>query len=120
MMSDGSPGELEVYGYFSAHLGPRSVAAGLRIQFLYNQSPGIHFKAQPPEEYRDSIVKGLLDGLAVRFPELSSASIWITEVTAHAVDSSQRAFYRAARMAIDQAFSLVESRNAEQSAVPPP
>ena len=44
MMSDGSPGELEVYGYFSAHLGPRSVAAGLRIQFLYNQSPGIHFR----------------------------------------------------------------------------
>ena len=85
-MSDGSPGELEVYGYFSAHLGPRSVAAGLRIQFLYNQSPGIHFKAQPPEEYRDSIVKGLLDGLAVRFPEwvLVQTDVWKTARIAYA------------------------------------
>ena len=115
-MTDKSPGALEVYGHFRVHLGPRYLAAGLRIQFEYNQPPGIHFKTQPPEEYRDSIVKGILDGMALRFPEFpSTGSIWISEITAHPVDSSQQAFYRAARMAIDQAFSLGESRNAEPS-----
>ena len=102
-----APGEVELYGWYSAHLGPRYEGAGLRVQFHYNQVPGIHFKVQPPEEYHAAIIKGLEDGLRERFPEFPPhASIWILEVTAHEVDSSQRAFYRAARMLIDQAFTL--------------
>src|SRR6267154_1073481 len=98
-MAGKSPGELEVYSYFSIHLGPRFQAAGLRIQFHYNQVPGIHFKAQPPQEFKDWIIKGLRDGLASRFPEFpSTGSIWVTEITAYPVDSSQDAFYRAGRM----------------------
>jgi hypothetical protein len=99
-----------------AHLGPRCQAAGLRIQFHYNQVPGIHFKIEPPEEYRDSILRGLRDGLALRFPRFpSTGAIWVTEISVHPVDSSQQAFYRAGRMAIDQAFSLIETaaQNAE-------
>ena len=89
------------------HLGPRYEAAGLRIQFHYNQAPGIHFRIEPPAEYRDSIVQGLRDGLASRFPEFpATGSVWITEIAEHEVDSSQRAFYLAARMVMDQAFSL--------------
>ena len=92
------------------HLGPRFEAAGLRVQFHYNQKPGIHFKAEPPAEYRDSILKGLRDGMALRFPNFpSTGSLWITEISAHEVDSSQRAFYRAARMVVDQAFGLATS-----------
>ena len=112
-----SPGEVEVFGSYSMHLGPRYEAAGMRVQFHYNQTPGIHFKTEPPEEYRDSILRGLRDGLALRFPQFPSAgSLWVTEIFAHEVDSSQRAFYRAARMVIDQAFGL--ATNAEPNAPP--
>ena len=106
-MSAVFPGEVEIYGYFSQHLGPRFEAAGLRVQFHLNQEPGIHFKTPPPEEYKDAILRGLKEGLEThfaRFPD--SASLWITEITEHEVDSSQRAFYRAGLMVIDQAFSI--------------
>ena len=112
-----SPGEVEILGSYSMHLGPRFEAAGLRVQFHYNQTPGIHFKVEPPEEYRDSILRGLRDGLALRFPRFPSAgSLWVTEIFAHEVDSSQRAFYRAARMVVDQAYGL--AANAELDASP--
>ena len=109
-MTPASPGEVEVLGNYSMHLGPRFEAAGLRVQFHYNQTPGIHFRVECPNEYRDAIMRGLRDGIALRFPTFPSiGSLWITEVLAHEVDSSQRAFYRAARMVIDQAFALVTS-----------
>ena len=102
-----TPGEVEVHGRFSQHCGPRIVGAGLGIQFHYNQSPGIHFKANVPPEFREAIVKGLRDGMALRFPQFpESATIWITRVDAHEVDSSWTAFYRAARMVVEQAYSL--------------
>lgn len=102
-----SPGELEVLGNFSRHLGPRFEAAGLKIQFHYNQPPGIHFKTEAPSEYREWIINGISDGLKARFPEFpSEVSIWIIEVLVHEIDSSQRAFYLAGRMVIDQAFAI--------------
>lgn len=104
------PAEIEVYGQYSQHLGPRYEGAGIRLQFHWNQPPGIHFKAIPPKEYEDAILKGIKEGLELRFPDMPNwASVWITEITAHEVDSSQRAFYRASRMAIDQAYSLATS-----------
>jgi hypothetical protein len=105
-----APGEVELYWYFSIHLGPRFEAAGLRIQFHYNQTPGIHFKVAPPEKYRGAILKGIEDGMALRFPKFpDTGSVWIIEVTHHGVDSSQRAFYRAGRLVIDQAYSLTQT-----------
>jgi hypothetical protein len=104
---------MELYSYFSVHLGPRFEAAGLRVQFHHNQAPGIHFKVSPPEEYRAAILRGLQDGLALRFPEFPvSGSLWITGITAHQVDSSPRAFYRVARLVIDQAHSLADTAQA--------
>jgi hypothetical protein len=104
-----TPGQVEVYGTFSKHLGPRFTAAGVGVQFHYNQVPGVHFKAEAPSEYREAILKGLADGMALRFPEFpASGSIWITRVEVHPIDSSWNAFYRAARMVVEQAFSLVQ------------
>ena len=60
-----APGELELYLYYSIHLGPRFEAAGLRIQFHYNQAPGIHFKVDVADEYRGAILKGIEDGMAL-------------------------------------------------------
>src|SRR5688572_2136276 len=92
-----TPGEIEMYSYFSQHLGGRFEAAGLRVQFHYNQTPGIHFKVQVSDEYRNEILRGIQNGMALRFPGFpTGGSIWITEVTEHEVDSCQRAFYRAA------------------------
>lgn len=109
-MAHVAPGELEVYAAFRIHLGPRFEAAGLRVQFHYNQAPGVHFKVEPPAEYRAAIIKGIEEGMAMRFSDFpSTGSIWITEVTAHDVDSSQRAFYRAGRLVIDQAYALCET-----------
>ena len=102
-----TPGEVEVYGTFSKHMGPRFVGAGLAVQFHYNQVPGTHFKAEVPSEYRDAILKGLQDTMGIRFPDFpASASIWVTRVDAHEVDSSWMAFYQAARMVVEQAYSL--------------
>jgi hypothetical protein len=116
-MRRSAPGELEICAYFRAHLGPRFEAARLRVQFHYNQPPGIHFKAESPEEYRAAIIRGIKEGLALRFPMFpSSGTIWITEVIVHEIDSSQRAFYRALRLAIDQAHSLCEVAEGEHSA----
>lgn len=103
------PGEVEHYAFFSAHLGPRFQSAGLRVQFHYNQEPGIHFIIQPPEEYADAIMKGLTQGLTRYFPNYpDSGSVWVKEVTVHDVDSSQAAFYRAGLLVMSQAFAFVE------------
>ena len=103
-----TPGEVELCVSFSKHLGPRFTAAGLRVQFHYNQTPGIHFRCPVPEAYRAAILAGLRDGLSARFPELpASASLWILEILDHEVDSSEMAFYRAARLVIEQAYSLI-------------
>jgi hypothetical protein len=88
------PGELEIYSYYRQHLGPTMESAGLRVQFHYNQTPGIHFKVNPSKEYRSSILKGIEEGMASRFPDFpTTGSIWITEVLEHEVYSSTRAFY---------------------------
>jgi hypothetical protein len=105
-----NPGEVEIFAQFNIYLGPRFEAAGLRVQFHYNQTPGIHFKVDPPEEYRGRSLKGIEEGMVARFPNFpSSGRIWITEIAEHEVDSSQRAFYRAGRLVIDQAYSLTET-----------
>jgi hypothetical protein len=106
-----APGELEVFGMFSRHLGPRFSGAGVGIQFHYNQQPGIHFKVEPPSEYREAIATGLRDAMLACFPEFpSSGSIWVTRVEAHPVDSSWNAFYQAAWMVVEQALSLAQPR----------
>ena len=106
-----TPGEVELSCLYKSHLGPRYEGAGLRIQFHYNQPPGIHFKVTPREEYAEPILKGLEDGLRLRFPDFpSTGSIWILEIFDDPVNSDERAFYRAARMIIDQAYSLLETR----------
>ena len=80
------------------------------MQFHYNQVPGIHFKAEVPSEYREAILKGLRDAMALRFPEFpKSASIWITRVEVHEVDSSRVAFCQVARMVVEQAFLLTQA-----------
>lgn len=103
------PGEVEHYAFFNAHLGPRFQSAGLRVQFHYNQVPGIHFAVEPPAEYAEAILKGLRDGLIRYFPDFpDSGSVWVKEVTVHEVSSSQAAFYRAGLLVVHQALSLVE------------
>lgn len=103
------PGEVEHYAFFNTHLGPRFQSAGLRVQFHYNQVPGIHFIVEPPEEYAAAILKGLSDGLARYFPNFpDTGSVWVKEVTVHDVSSSQAAFYRAGLLVMSQALALVE------------
>lgn len=103
------PGEVEHYAFFNSHLGPRFQSAGLRVQFHYNQVPGIHFTVAPPEEYAEAILKGIRDGITRYFPDFpDSGSVWIKEVTVDDVSSSQAAFYRAGLLVIRQALSLAE------------
>lgn len=109
-MSRVAPSEVELSAFFRRHLGPRNEAAGLRVEFHYNQTPGIHFKVSAPKEYRDAITEGLKDGLAQRFPDLpATTAVWVLEVMINPVEASRHAFYCVGRMVIDQAFSLVES-----------
>lgn len=85
------------------------MGAGLRLQFHYNQVPGVHFKVAVADEFREAIRKGIKDGMSLRFPDFpETGSFWITEATEHPVDSSQVAFYLAARCAIEQAYALTQ------------
>jgi hypothetical protein len=109
-----APGQVEVYGHFSKHLGPRYMSAGLRLQFHYNQIPGVLFKVAVNNEYRDAILKGISDGMSARFPDFpQTGSVWITEATEHPVDSSPSAFYLAARCAIEVAYTLTQVKFGE-------
>ena len=82
--------------------------AGLRVQFHYNQKPGIHFKVpQPCEEYHRAILNGIKKGMATRFPDFpTTGSIWVTEIFDDKINSSEVAFYKAGRLVIEQAYSL--------------
>jgi len=109
-MSPGAPGEVELYAYFSIHLGLGSRPLGCAFSFTTIRRQVYILRCRPPKQYRGAILKGIEDGMALRFPKFpDTGSIWIIEVTAHDVDSSQRAFYRAGRLVIDQAYSLTET-----------
>ena len=76
-MPQKAPPEGIYYSFFSVHIG-RFESAGLRVQFHYNQIPGIHFKVDVSEEYKEAILRGLQEGLASRFPEFpKTGSIWV-------------------------------------------
>lgn len=60
-------------------------------------------------EYAETILTGLRLGLSRYFPHFpESGSVWVKEVTAHDVDSSQAVFYRAGLQVMRQALALVE------------
>jgi len=106
-MSYNLPGEIEVSCFYRKHLGPRMEAAGLRVQFHYNQKPGVQFRVQPREEYRSAILRGIEVGMAARFPDFPKAgSVWITEIMDDQVNSCERAFYNAGRLVVEQAYAL--------------
>lgn len=101
------PGDLEVYSQFSQHLGPRFEAPGLSVQFHWIQLPGLHFKVRSEPDYEAAIQQGITEAMAAHFPDFpKKGSIWVTKITAHEIDSSVRAFYLAAQLVIEQAYSL--------------
>jgi len=77
-----TPGEIELYSHFSQHLGPRYEAAGLRVQFHYNQTPGIHFCVPVPEQYRASIMRGIQEGMVLRFPNFPATILGVLATVA--------------------------------------
>jgi hypothetical protein len=99
---------MEILSGYNLHMGPRREGAGLKIQLHFNQPPGIHFKVEPSESgYRRGIEKGLKEGAELMEPNfLKTAAIWVIEILEHPVDSSERAFYRAARLTLAQAATL--------------
>jgi len=112
-MPSTTPGELEVYSFYRQHFGPRFEAAGLNVQFHYNQKPGIHFKVPTRQEYRSAILKGIEEGVTARFPHFpKTGSVWITGILEDPVDSSARAFYKVGRLVIDQAYLLTNMQTA--------
>ena len=101
---------MEILVGYNAHKGPRCEGAGIKLQIHGNQVPGILFKVEPSEPaYRRAIERGLKESahlLGHNF--LKTGSIWILEIHEHLLDSSEVAFYRAARLAINQ---IVAYRN---------
>ena len=115
-MQPNHPGEVELYASFMKHFGPTFRHAGLRVQFHYNQEPGIHFRAEPPLEFAEAILRGVQHGLDRYFPEFpANGSVWITEVSVHEVYSSSAAFYQAGLLVIRQALTLIEITESEPS-----
>ena len=114
------PSEVELISHFSRHLGGRFQEAGVRIQFQYNEIPGIHFKVALSEEYRAPILRGLKEGMAIHFPDFpENGSVWITEVIEHEVNSCEHAFYLAARLVVEQASSLASLDKVSHATVTP-
>jgi hypothetical protein len=95
-----------VYAHFHRIVGPRAEEAGVRISFHHDDASGVNFKIICGE-YKDAITKGIQDGMASRFPDfLKTGSVWITEITEHPINSSNSAFYLAARSVIEQAYII--------------
>ena len=88
------------------------MSAGLRVDFdQVRGEPGIHYDADVSQEYRAAIVKGLEDGLAIRFPDSgNSLSIRIKQSDEHPVDSCALSFYLVARCVVEQAYTLIHAR----------
>lgn len=97
---------MEVLAGFTLQHGPRLEGGAIRIQAHGNQPVGIHFKVEPSEVgYRRGIEKGLREGLEAN-PSLKSMAIWVVEVQEDPVNSSEKGFYRVARLAIEQVQAL--------------
>ena len=97
---------MEILAGYNIHCGPRCEGAGLKLQLHGNQPPGIHFKVEPSEDgYRRGIEKGLHEGLELH-PSLKAEAIWVIEIQEHPVDSSEHAFCRAARLAVEQVITM--------------
>jgi|SRR5580658_9774497 hypothetical protein len=95
-----------IYSQFRQNQGPKSSDAGVRVSFHHGEASGVHFKVNCGE-YKEAIAQGIHDGMAAHFPDfLERGSVWVTEITEHAVDSSPRAFYLAARSVIEQAYII--------------
>lgn len=61
-----------------------------------------------------AILKGIGDGMSLRFPDFpKTGSIWVTEISEHPVDSSEWAFYLAARCVVEEAYALTQVERSE-------
>lgn len=107
-MNEHMPTNIEVHASFSRHLGPRYERAGVSLQFHPNQGVGIACKVPGAEpSYEQAVVKGIEDGLSARYGSAPMrCAIWITKMEQHPTDSSELAFYLAARGAIDLAHAV--------------
>src|SRR5580704_18037102 len=104
------PRATSIYSHFRQNHGPRFNDAGVRVSFHHGEASGVHFKTNCGE-YEEAIAKGIHDGMAAHCPDfLEAGSVWITEITEHAVDSSPWAFYLAARSVIEQAYIMNQAK----------
>jgi hypothetical protein len=109
-----TPGEVEVHGWFRKHQGPRMSAAGIGLQFHYNQVPGFHFKVEVEEELRVHILKELQRSMDRRFPRFpSTGSVWITRIDIDDIETCLWSVIQSTRMAVEQAFNLTQPLDPE-------
>jgi hypothetical protein len=106
-----APSQIEIYGSFRRHLGPRFESAGIGLVFLSDENFGVDCIAECSDPL---VVPAIRRGIEERVSELFSNlrhrfRVEVVKIDYHNVDSSARAFYLAARAAIDQAFIIINT-----------
>gem|GEM_PF-4807885 len=94
-------GQIEIEYRFSQHLGPRFDAAGVTLDLCTNGH--YSFKSEvkwPDKDYTPAVERGARDGLTESgIDPDQGVSIILKDISFHAIDSCERAFYLAAKCA---------------------
>jgi hypothetical protein len=107
-----APRQLEVFGSFRRHLGPRFEAAGVGLVFLPDRPFGVDFTVECSDPLVISAIRrGIEERVSELFSDLRcSFRVQVSKIDYDEVDSCARAFYLAARAAIDQAFVISNTK----------
>jgi translation elongation factor EF-G len=110
-------GQFEITYGFRRHLGPRFQHADVTIQFLFHDKYEFSSLAKwSQENYDDTVERGIKDGLSDLGYDLEKGiKITLTNIGYHEVDSSEWAFYLAAKCAAKSIADLIYKQTSSKS-----
>lgn len=108
-------GQIKISFHFSEHVGPSFIAAGLTLRLEYaDDYKFVSDAVWESENYTEAVERGVLDGLIESEinPELG-IHITLLQVDFHSIDSSEMAFYAAAKSVIVSRATISEARKSK-------
>ena len=101
-------GQIQADYWFEKHLGPRFMTAGVRISLCVSDTYSFTSEATWPEsDYTLAVERGVRDGLLESGCDPDEGvNIILKSIAWHTVDSSEQAFYLAAKCATKSHIDL--------------
>ncbi len=108
-------GYIKISFQFSEHVGARFIAAGLTLRLEYaDDYKFVSNAVWESEDYTKAVERGVFDGLIESEinPELG-IHITLLQVAFHPIDSSEMAFYAAAKSVVLSRIAISEARKSK-------